>query len=60
MISSADNLLKNPSFETDTTPADNWPDHWTQYVEPGKTASFAWSSTSRFAQKAVSISNPTG
>jgi hypothetical protein len=58
-MSAADNQITNSSFEIDAN-ADNWPDNWTQAIETGKTASFAWSPTAKFGAKAVSISNPTG
>jgi len=59
LISAADNLVANSSFETDND-ADTWPDHWTRMVQDTKTASFTWSSTAKYGNKAVSISNPTG
>ncbi|MGE7717885.1 DNRLRE domain-containing protein [Priestia megaterium] len=58
-ISVADNKLANSSFELDSN-TDNWPDNWTKATEAGKTASFAWSTTSKFGAKSISISNPTG
>jgi RHS repeat-associated protein len=58
-MSTADNQITNSSFEIDNN-TDNWVDNWTQAIEPGKTATFAWSSTAKFGTKAISISNPTG
>ncbi len=58
-MSAADNLIPNSSFELDNN-ADNWPDNWTQSTQPNMTATFAWSSTAKFGQKSVSVSNPTG
>lgn len=57
-MSAADNMLTNSSFELDQN-TDNWPDNWEQLKDSGSTANFAWSSTSKFGGKAVSISNPT-
>lgn len=59
MMAAADNLLANSSFELDAEP-NSWPDNWTQAVESGKTATFAWSGTAKYGNKGVSISNPTG
>lgn len=59
MMAAADNLLANSSFEWDSD-SNNWPDNWTQAVESGKTATFAWSGTAKYGNKGVSISNPTG
>ncbi len=56
VISAADNLLANSSFEYGSS----WADNWMQNTEPGKTATFNWASTAKFGNKAVSISNPTG
>jgi len=58
-MSAADNLVANSSFELDND-ANNWPDNWTKSTEPGKTATYAWSTTTKFGQKSVSVSNPTG
>ncbi len=58
-MSAADNQLSNSSFEIDND-TDNWPDNWTQAIEPGKTAAYAWSTTAKFGTKSISISNPTG
>jgi RHS repeat-associated protein len=58
-MSVADNKLANSSFELDNN-TDNWPDNWTKATETGKTATFAWSTTSKYGGKSVSISNPTG
>lgn len=58
-MSVADNKLANSSFELDNN-TDNWPDNWTQATETGKSATFAWSTTSKFGAKSISISNPTG
>ncbi|MGZ4134515.1 MAG: DNRLRE domain-containing protein, partial [Tumebacillaceae bacterium] len=58
-MAAADNYVSNSSFELDTN-SDNWPDHWVQATETGKTATFAWSTTSRFGGKSVTITNPTG
>ncbi|WP_245975759.1 DNRLRE domain-containing protein [Paenibacillus prosopidis] len=58
-MSAADNQVANSSFELDEN-ADNWPDNWNQAIEPGKTATFGWSTAAKFGAKAVSISNPTG
>ena len=58
-MSAADNLVANSSFEIDSN-TDNQPDGWTQTVQSGKTATFAWASTAKFGSKAVSITNPTG
>ncbi|NMD72144.1 RHS repeat protein [Bacillus sp. DNRA2] len=55
-MSVADNLLPNSGFEYGTT----WPDFWTQVVQSGKTAQFAWSTITKFGNRSVSISNPTG
>lgn len=55
-ITAADNLAPNSSFEYGTSFADNW----TQAVESGKTATFNWSSTAKFGNKSVSITDPTG
>jgi RHS repeat-associated protein len=49
LMSTADNLAPNSGFEQGGT----WPDHWTH---PANTA---WSTTSKFGSKAISISNPT-
>ncbi|MGJ3195876.1 DNRLRE domain-containing protein [Peribacillus frigoritolerans] len=57
-MSAADNMLANSSFEFDQN-SDNWPDNWEQLKDTGSTANFAWSSTSKFGGKGVSISNPT-
>ncbi|CAM4395787.1 hypothetical protein PAAL109150_24640 [Paenibacillus alkaliterrae] len=59
-MSAADNLVANSSFELDNNPADNWPDNWKQEIQTGTTAAYAWSTTSKFGNKAVGISNPTG
>ena len=59
VMSAADNFVANSSFELDIN-ARNWPDNWTQLTEPSKTASYAWSTTTKFGQKSVSISDPTG
>ncbi|MCG3086084.1 DNRLRE domain-containing protein [Anoxybacillus sp. LAT_31] len=58
-MSTADNLVSNSSFEFDHN-ADNWPDNWTKAVESGKIATFSWTTTSKFGNKAISISNSTG
>jgi RHS repeat-associated protein len=58
-MSAADNQVANSSFELDAN-ADNWPDNWTQATETGTTATFAWSTTAKFGNKAISIANPTG
>ncbi|MBM7616442.1 DNRLRE domain-containing protein [Alkaliphilus hydrothermalis] len=58
-ITSADNLNQNSSFELDAD-LNNQPDHWTNAVESGKTATFDWSSVSKYGNKSISISNPTG
>ncbi|WML27325.1 hypothetical protein [Neobacillus sp. OS1-33] len=58
-MSAADNLLANSSFELDKT-NDNWPDGWTKYMQDQTTATFGWSTTKKFGNKSVSISNPTG
>jgi RHS repeat-associated protein len=58
-MSAADNLVANSSFEIDAN-SDNLPDNWTQLLQSGTTATYAWTSTSKFGNKAVSISNPTG
>jgi RHS repeat-associated protein len=58
-MSTADNLASNSSFEIDDN-ADNWPDNWTKAIETGKTATFDWTTTSKFGNKAIKISNPTG
>jgi RHS repeat-associated protein len=58
-MSVADNKVLNSSFELDAN-ADNWPDNWTQKTEGGSTATFAWSTTAKFSNKAISIANPTG
>jgi RHS repeat-associated protein len=55
-MSAADNLITNSSFEKGV----NWPDNWVQSTEAGKTASYAWSTASKFGPKSVQISNPTG
>lgn len=55
-MSVSDNLLPNSGFEYGAT----WPDYWTQGIEYGKTAQFAWSNTSKFGNRSISISNPTG
>jgi YD repeat-containing protein len=55
-ISVSDNLLPNSSFEYGST----WPDFWTQAVQSGKTAQFTWATISKFGNRSVSISNPTG
>ncbi|MFB5197421.1 hypothetical protein ACE198_21360 [Neobacillus sp. KR4-4] len=55
-LSVSDNLFQNSSFEFGTT----WPDYWTQAVQYGTTAQFAWASTAKFGNRSVSISNPTG
>ena len=57
-MSVADNLLANSSFELDQN-SDSWPDNWQQYKAPDSSATFAWSNTSKFGGKSVSISNPT-
>ncbi|MGE7595636.1 DNRLRE domain-containing protein [Peribacillus frigoritolerans] len=57
-MSAADNRLANSSFEFDQN-SDNWPDNWEQLKDTGSSANFAWSSTSKFGGKGVSISNPT-
>lgn len=57
-MSAADNMITNSSFELDQN-SDNWSDNWEQLKDSGSTANFAWSSTSKFGGKAVSISNPT-
>jgi len=57
-MSAADNMLANSGFEVDNS-GDNWPDNWEQLKDTGSTANFAWSNTSKFGGKAVSISNPT-
>ena len=59
MMAAADNLLANSSFELDAD-SNNWPDNWTQAVDTGKTATFAWPGTAKYGNKGVSISNPTG
>ncbi|HVI40194.1 MAG TPA: hypothetical protein VM577_06005, partial [Anaerovoracaceae bacterium] len=38
----------------------NWPDSWSQLTEAGKTAVFAWPQTSKYGNRSISISNPTG
>lgn len=58
-MSAADNIAANSSFEIDEN-TDGLPDDWTQSVQGGATATFAWTSTAKFGSKAVSISNPTG
>ncbi|WP_139488009.1 DNRLRE domain-containing protein [Brevibacillus dissolubilis] len=58
-MSAADNQISNSSFELDKT-ADNWPDGWWNATETGKTATFGLSSISKFGNKSISISNPTG
>lgn len=58
-MSAADNLLQNSSFEWDNN-ADSWPDGWSKEIQSGKTATFAWSSDSKYGKKSVSISDPTG
>jgi YD repeat-containing protein len=58
-MSVADNKVLNSSFESDSN-ADNWTDNWTQKTEAGTTATFAWSTTAKFSNKAISIANPTG
>ncbi|WP_052948028.1 DNRLRE domain-containing protein [Aneurinibacillus tyrosinisolvens] len=57
-MSVADNLVPNSSFEQGTTTS--WPDNWVQEIETGKTATYGWSSTTKWGKKAISISNPTG
>ncbi|WHX59892.1 DNRLRE domain-containing protein [Peribacillus frigoritolerans] len=57
-MSAVDNMLANSSFEFDQN-SDNWPDNWEQLKDTGSTANFAWSSTSKFGGKGVSIANPT-
>ncbi len=59
LIASADNLVTNSNFETDND-TNNWPDYWTQLVQDTKTATFTWSGTAKYGNKAVSISDPTG
>ncbi|QUI24512.1 DNRLRE domain-containing protein [Vallitalea pronyensis] len=56
MISAADNLVTNSSLED----GNNWPDNWSQAVEPGKIATFTWSDDAKLGNKSISISNPTG
>lgn len=46
-MSAADNLVTNSSFEIGSG---TWPDHWTQATQSGTTATFAWSSTSKFGK----------
>ncbi|MGM0879095.1 MAG: DNRLRE domain-containing protein [Bacillota bacterium] len=58
-MSAADNMITNSGFEiADST--GNWADNWTQAIEPGKTATYAWSTTAKYGTKSISISNPTG
>ncbi len=59
MMAAADNLLANSSFELDAD-SNSWPDNWTQAVDTGKTATFAWPGTAKYGNKGISISNPTG
>ena len=58
-MSTSDNLAANSSFELDND-SDNWPDNWTQATQSGTTATFDWATTSKFGNRAISISNPTG
>jgi RHS repeat-associated protein len=58
-MSTADNLVANSNFEQAAGSA-TWPDHWTQSTQASTTATFVWSTTAKFGNKAISISNPTG
>jgi len=53
------NILVNQSFERDAN-ADNWPDDWNKVTEPGKNATFGWSTVALSGARSVSIVNPTG
>ncbi len=58
-MSTADNLLLNSDFEYEAN-STNWPENWTKEPEPSTTATFNWTSTSKFGNKAVSVSDSTG
>jgi len=58
-MSAADNLLDNSGFELDQN-KDNWPDGWTKMMQPNTTANYGWSNTSKFGNRSISISNPSG
>lgn len=55
-IAANDNLVVNQSFEYGT----GFPTSWTINTEPGKTATFTWSTTALTGSRSVSITNPTG
>ena len=57
-MSTANNLLLNSDFEYDNN--DNWPGNWTKTPEQGTSATFSWSSTSKFGDKSVSVSHSSG
>jgi RHS repeat-associated protein len=58
-MSVADNLVKNSNFEIDED-NNSWPDGWNTIQQSGTTATINWSTVSKYGNRSVSISNPTG